>query len=106
MHDDSQPQEFLTVEIFEEQGWTRNIDVDDETGIEFDFWTLNLPKDNPDPNPPYLISNRSDEVIEGLEQGEYVVNIANFFGLGICETREDVENLYYSLTGVELSEHI
>lgn len=106
MHDTEQPQEYLTVEIFEQQGWTRHTDTDEEEGTEFEFWTLNLPKDNPDPNPPFLVSSRSDEQIEGLEEGEYVAEIANFYGLGICETREDVENLYYCLTGVDLNEHI
>lgn len=106
MQDPELPIKYLCEEVFEKQGWERHVEFDDDTSTNFEYWTLRLPKDNPDPNPPYLITNRSDEDIEGLDDGEFVAEIANFYGLGFCETEDDVEQLYLSLTSVELSEHM
>lgn len=106
MQDPELPIKYLTQDILEKQGWDYHEEVDEDTEEVFNFWTLNLPKDNPDPNPPYLVTNRSDDELEGLEPGEYVAEIANFYGLGLVETEEDVEDLYEVLTGVSLKEHM
>lgn len=106
MQDPDDPIEFLNIDILEEQGWERHIEFNEETSNNFEYWTLRLPRDNPDPNPPYLVTNRSDDDLEDLEPGEFVAEISNFYGLGFCETRDDVENLYFYLTGVKLSDHL
>jgi len=64
-----------------------------------------LPKDNPDENCPVLISSADDEWKDlGIKKGEYFVEIADFFGLGLCTTEEELEILYRSLTKQEIEQ--
>jgi len=52
-----------------------------------------------------LISSMNDEWQDiGLPEGSYVVEIEDFFGLGFCESEEQLEILYRSLTAQELED--
>lgn len=106
MQDPNLPIKYLTEEIFIKQGWTKHEDIDEETNSTFEFWTLRIPKDSPDPHCPFLVSSRSDDELEELDEGEFVAEISKFYGLGYCETEDDVKELYLALTGVELSDHM
>jgi hypothetical protein len=93
----------ITEETFERQGWEKI--TEHEEGSEgddsntFTYWILPLPKDNPDEECAVLISSAEDDYKElGLKKGEFVVEIADFFALGICTTEEELEILYRSLT--------
>jgi hypothetical protein len=81
-------------------------DLDDDENIETDsyYWVLKLPRDNPMDmeDCPVLISTISDELVEGIESNQYVVQIYDFFGLGICFSEEEIEILYRSLTGNDI----
>jgi len=96
----------ITEKTFERQGWERVTEVEDEDSEEpksYSYYILYLPKDNPDEEAPFLISSADDEWGElGIEKGEYFVEIADFFGLGLCTTEEELEILYRSLTLQEI----
>lgn len=99
----------LTDEIFERQGWEMRVETDgeDDEGrpIEFYFWVLPLPKDNPDPNAIQLISSANDEWDElGINKGEYFVEIENTMGLGLCRYEDELQILYRTLTKQEIEE--
>lgn len=74
--------------------------IDDERGEEGVYaWMLKLPKENPDPNCMYLISSYNVESEDiGLEKGEYVVELFDSGGLGICTFVEELDMLYFVLT--------
>jgi hypothetical protein len=102
----SQP---LTDEIFERQGWEMEVETDSEDDegrpIEFYYWRLPLPKDNPDPNAICLISSANDEWDElGIEKGEYFVEVENMMGLGLCRYEDELQILYRALTKQEIEE--
>jgi len=97
----------ITEKTFQRQGWEKitemsnDFDGDDEPESDdmYSYWVLYLPKDNPNEDAPFLISSADDEYKElGLNKGEYVVEIADFFGLGLCTTEEELEILYNALT--------
>jgi len=91
----------ITDAIFIKQGWTKNEETED--GTTFYYWTLPLPKDNPDRTAPVLISTANDEWESiGLQEGQYAVEIFEFHGLGYCECEQDIEDLYAVLTGSEI----
>jgi hypothetical protein len=95
----------ITEETFKRQGWERVTETEDdsEEPETFSYYTLPLPKDNPDENCPVLISSADDEYKDlEIEKGEYFVEIADFFGLGLCTTEEELEILYRSLTHQEI----
>ena len=96
----------ITQDTFERQGWEKITEEDSESEEEqltYTYWVLPLPKDNPDENCPVLISSADDEWKElGLKKGEYYVEIADFFGLGVCKTEEELEVLYRSLTNIDI----
>ncbi len=96
----------ITQDTFERQGWEKITEEDGESEEEqltYTYWVLPLPKDNPDENCPVLISSADDEWKElGLKKGEYYVEIADFFGLGVCKTEEELEVLYRSLTNIDI----
>jgi len=95
----------ITEKTFERQGWQKVTEKDEssEDGESFTYYILPLPKDNPDENCPVLISSANDEWKElDIEKGEYFVEIADFFGLGVCSTEEELEILYRSLTKQEI----
>lgn len=88
----------ITERTFERQGWDKHVDDSEEEG-EYYYFTLPLPKNNPDPDSPVLISSFNTEAeMMGLMNGNYVVEIADFYGLGSCYTEERLEKLYYLLT--------
>ena len=74
--------------------------IDDERGEEGVYaWMLKLPKENPDPNCMYLISSYNVESEDiGLERGEYVVELFDSGGSGICTFVEELDMLYFVLT--------
>lgn len=77
----------------ESNGWYRSDEKDGDS--TFHFWSLPLPRDNPDANGPYLISSASDETeFLGILPGQFFVEIFNLGGLGNCKTVEDIEHLY------------
>jgi hypothetical protein len=69
------------------------------------FWVLKLPRDSPldfREDCPILMSTVSDEVIDGLVDGEYMVQLFSPFELGVCRTEEEIEILYRALTGMDI----
>lgn len=115
------PQTPITEETFLRQGWIRN-DVGDSEYIDNDedeyssnnldskhyFFTLPLPKDRKDEYAPVLSSNATDELAAlkeaGLKPGQFFVEIMNSDGLGFCTTEEELEVLYWALTGENIEE--
>ena len=92
----------ITEETFERQGWEKYNDTDD-SGDDFYYFVLTLPKDNPDDKCPVLISSADDEYSElGLQKGQYMVEIDGMLGLGMCRNEEELEILYRALTRNEL----
>ena len=92
----------ITEETFERQGWEMVVDNDiDEDGEldEYYYFILPLPKDNPDENSIVLISSANDDykTLE-IEKGEYHVEINGSYGLGRCESEEELDVLYRALT--------
>lgn len=98
----------ITEDTFKRQGWEKIEELDiDEDGEEstFYYWVLPLPKDNPDEFSAVLISSTNDEWEElELNEGEYIVQIADFFNLGICQNEEELEILYRILTKENIEE--
>lgn len=96
----------ITKKTFEKQGWEKVTESEGGTEEEpttFSYYVLPLPKDNPDENSPVLISSADDEWDElGIKKGEFYVEIADFYGLGLCTTEEELEILYRSLTKLEI----
>jgi len=93
----------ITTETFERQGWEK-IDEKDEDD-EFTYYVLPLPKDNPDPNSPLLISSIEDEWKQmGVNEGEFLVELADYVGLGVCKTEEELELLYRVLTKKQIED--
>ena len=96
----------ITEDTFERQGWEKI--TEDEGGSEeepstFTYWILPLPKDNPDERCPILISSADDEWQElEINKGEFFVEVADFYGLGVCASEEELEVLYRSLTKVDI----
>lgn len=74
--------------------------IDDENGEPGVYaWMLKLPKDNPDPNCMYLISSYNVESKDiGLDEGEYIVELFDSGGLGMCTFVEELDMLYFVLT--------
>lgn len=80
-------------------------DMDDDMDVDSYYWILKLPRKNPAQEMedcPVLISSISDEILDGLERGQYIVQVYDFFGLGVCFSEEEVEILYRSLTGEDI----
>lgn len=98
----------ITEETFERQGWERIEEieeVDEGDSSTYYYYTLYLPKDNPDETAPFLISSANDEYLElGIKKGEYIVEIADFFGLGVCMNEEELSILYRTLTKQDIEE--
>jgi hypothetical protein len=107
------PQTPITELTFIRQGWIRNdvyelddeMDDDDKTNDDTKhyFFVLPLPKSRKDEYAPSLASNATDEISAikemGLKQGQFFVEIMNSDGLGFCKTEEELEILYWALTG-------
>ena len=76
---------------------------DEGNPLSYTYYTLPLPKDNPDERAPCLISCADDEQEElGLEKDEFVVEIHELNGLGLCKTEEELAILYRSLTNEDI----
>jgi len=94
----------ITEKTFERQGWEKHIERDEKSGESYYYWilyyTLPIPKDNPEEDCVQLISSANDEWddFDNLKKGEFVVEIDGSFGLGLCWTEEDIEILYKALT--------
>lgn len=87
----------ITTETFERQGWEKIEEKDGDD--EYVYYILPLPKDNPDPNAPVFISSIEDEWKQmGLNEGEFLIELADYVGLGVCITEEELELLYRVLT--------
>lgn len=62
-------------------------------------YMLKLPKSNTDPNCMYLISSYNAESEDiGLNKGEYIVELYDSGGLGLCTFVEELDMLYFVLT--------
>lgn len=62
-------------------------------------YMLKLPKNNTDPNCMYLISSYNAESEDiGLKEGEYIVELFDSGGLGLCTFVEELDMLYFVLT--------
>ena len=97
----------ITEDTFERQGWEMVVEkeeTDDGDVDEYYYWVLPLPKDNPDLGAPVLISTANDDYVEfeALKKGEYYVELDGMYGLGFCQSEEEVEILYRALTKQEI----
>ena len=93
----------ITEKTFEKNGWEKK--EHDNDGDTYHWWELPLPSDNPSKNARCLISTMNDTYKDyGLRDGEFLVEIKNFTGLGMCMYEEDIEDLYMVLTGQLLNE--
>ena len=113
------PQTPITDATFIRQGWIKNEigedeRMDDESSIdastktEHYYYLLPLPKDRKDEYAPVLTSNATDETAAlkeaGLTPGQFFVELMNTDGLGFCSTEEELEILYWALTGENIEE--
>lgn len=105
------PETPITEDTFIKQGWLRvdeteeGDDDEDEGEYTFYYYILPLPRDNPDTECKMLISSCNDEYKEiGLPKGHYFIELENSYGLGLCQSEEQIEILYRALTGQELYE--
>lgn len=98
------PETYITEETFERQGWEKIEEQDEEEGSYY-YYILPLPKDNPSEEAPFLVSCGSEDwkQIE-LPKGSYVVELGEMYGLGYCESEEQLEILYRALTGQEIDD--
>lgn len=97
----------ITEETFERQNWEMNVEKETHGGEleEYYFFTLPLPRDNPDQNAPVLISSCNDDYVDlNIKKGEYYVEIQDMNGLGICTSEEELEILYRALTKQEIEQ--
>lgn len=94
----------ITEETFKRQGWEKYYDDEDdeESGT---YWTLPLPKDNPDGHLFCLISSFYEDWEDlGLPEGQFIVELNDYGQLGFCNTEEEIEVLYKALTGEDVYE--
>lgn len=111
------PQTPITEETFIRQGWIKNEVGEDEvldddnsksTKGEHYYYILPLPKERKDEYAPVLSSNATDETASlkeaGLKPGQFFVELMNSDGLGFCTTEEELEILYWALTGENIEE--
>ena len=94
-------------ETFERQVWEMNVEKEEpgdyNESEEYYFFTLPLPRDNPDQKAPNLISSCNDDYQDlNIKKGQYYVEIENLYGLGICTSEEELEILYRALTKSEI----
>ena len=98
----------ITEETFERQGWemiVENEEGDNGELVEFYYFFLPLPKDNPDQGALTLLSSANDDwETLNIEKGEYMVEIDGTNGLGLCTNEEELEILYRALTRREIEE--
>ena len=99
----------ITEETFERQKWEMVVEKEESGDYneseEYYYWSLPLPKDNPDEKAPILVSSCNDDYPDlGIKKGEYFVEIQDMFGLGICTSEEELEILYRGLTKTEIEE--
>ena len=99
----------ITDDTFERQSWEMCIETEEDESqekiVEYYYWKLPLPKDNPDEKSPILISCANDDWSElNLKKGEYFVEIEDLFGLGMCTSEEELEILYRALTKQEIED--
>lgn len=97
----------ITEETFERQEWEMNVEKEESGDYneseEYYFFTLPLPRDNPDIKAPNLISSCNDDYKElGIEKGQYYVEVEHLYGLGLCTSEEELEILYRALTKSEI----
>ena len=91
----------ITEATFKRQGWEKFVENDDDEQLV--YWTLPLPKDNPDGHLFCLISSIDVDWEEmGIQEGQYVVELYNYGSLGYCKYEEEVEDLYFALTGEDI----
>jgi hypothetical protein len=89
----------ITETTFQTQGWEKHIEEEDE----YSYWTLPLPKDNPDGDTICLISSADIDAEDlGLAEGAFIVSIYDYNGLGVCNCEEEIEILYRALTGDDI----
>ena len=72
------------------------------------YYTLPLPKDVRDKYRPYLVSNVNTETQTlkdvGVPIGCFFIEMMGTDGLGFCTTEEELEVLYWALTGENIEE--
>ena len=93
----------ITKKTFKHQNWIQCTDVVNDVDIE--YWILPIPIDNPDDMATYLISSLEDDaVVLELDSGEFIVEMFGLNGLGTCSSEEQIQLLYFALTGTDLIE--
>lgn len=80
------------------------VEENDRDADEYKF-VLRLPKDSTDPHCMCLVSSYTTEAHElRIPPGEFIVELFDSGGLGICFSMEEVELLYFVLTKKNLYE--
>ena len=93
----------ITETTFKTQGW--EFHQEDEDGETYKYWSLPLPKDNPDGDSICMVSSADDDWEDlGLPEGQYITTLFDYNGLGECYTEEQIEILYKALTGQDIYE--
>ena len=108
---DETPYTPITEETLERQGWSkveeRERESEKDDWINYHYYTLPIPKDNPDKNAFHFVSSATDDYKDlGIKKGEYAIEIDNTFGLGICFSEEELIILYKALTKQEIETDI
>ena len=100
------PETYITEETFERQGWEKIEESgEEEDSSPYYYYMLPIPKDNPSEEAPFLVSCGSDDWKQiKLPKGSYVVELGEMYGLGYCESEEQLEILYRALTGQEIDD--
>lgn len=89
----------ITEETLESLGFEQTLE---DTSDSYNF-LLRLPKDSIDPNCMCLISSYNTEWKEiGVSKGEYIVELFDSGGLGLCTSVEEIDMLYYVLTKLSI----
>lgn len=87
----------ITEDKLGEVGFERIVESGRDEG-EYNF-VIRLPKNSSDPHCMCLISSFSNEFKElKIKEGEYIVELFDSGGLGICVTMEELDMLYFVLT--------
>lgn len=99
------PETYITEETFKRQGWEKIEEEGDEEEGSYYYYILPLPKDNPSEEAPFLASCGSEDWKQiPLPKGSYVIELGDMYGLGYCESEEQLEILYRALTGEEIED--
>lgn len=105
----------ITLETFKNQNWVK-VDVEEGFGdddSEFKmvpdfYYKLNIPKERNDDYAPSFVSSLSSDrralTDMGFKPNEFMIQLHDMDGLGMCKYEEELEALYKLLTGYDIYE--